>query len=90
MKKLLLSMAAVALLFTACENDQNEIVQEQEIDMSDFYVYTDADTDEAARAASEKNSNKACASMTVLNRQLNENPGLAKKMYNIEFILENS
>ena len=77
-------MAAVAILFTACDDDKNEIAQEQEIDMSDFYVYTDADSDEAARSASKKNSSKSCASMTVLNRQLNENPGLSKKMYNIE------
>ena len=78
-------MAAIAFLFTACDADKNEIVQEQQIDMSDFYVYTDADSDEAAKSASEKgNSSKACASMTVLNRQLNENPGIAKKMYDIE------
>ena len=77
-------MAAFAFLLTACDADKNEIVQEQQIDMSDFYVYTDAGSDEAARAASDKKSNKACASMTVLKRQLNENPGLAKKMYDIE------
>ena len=84
MKKLLLSMAALAFLFTACDADKNEIVQEQQIDMSDFYVYTDADSDEAAKSDNKKNASKSCASMTVLNRQLNENPGLAKKMYNIE------
>ena len=34
-------------------------------------------------ADNKKNANKSCASMTVLNRQLNENKGL-EKMYNIE------
>jgi len=84
MKKLFLGMAAVALFFTACDDNESTSIQEQEIDMSDFYVYTDADVDEAARSAQGKDKSKACASMTVLNRQLNENPGLAKKMYDIE------
>ena len=83
MKKLFLGMAAVALLFTACNNDNNEIADEQsKIDMSDFYVYTDADTDEAARSA---NAGKSCHTMVNLNRLLNENPGLEKKMFDIEY-----
>jgi hypothetical protein len=85
MKKLLLSMATVALLFTSCSDDSKEVTQqEQEIDMSDFYVYTDANSDETSKSVGEKSSSKSCASMTVLNRQLSENPGLEKKMYNIE------
>jgi hypothetical protein len=85
MKKLLLSMATVALLFTSCSDDSKEVTQqEQEIDMSDFYVYTDANSDETSKSVDEKSSSKSCASMTVLNRQLSENPGLEKKMYNIE------
>jgi hypothetical protein len=86
MKKLLLSMATVALLFTSCSDDSKEVTQqEQEIDMSDFYVYTDANSDETSKSVDEKSSSKSCASMTVLNRQLSENPGLEKKMYDIEF-----
>jgi len=46
MKKLFLRLASIAILFTACNTDDSkEIVQEQEIDMSDFYVYTDAADD---------------------------------------------
>jgi hypothetical protein len=85
MKKLLLSMAAVALLFTACDNDKNEIVQEQEIDMSDFYVYTDFNEDLSSKSAISKEKFKTCYSMAVLNKQLDANPGLAKKMYNVEY-----
>ena len=83
MKKSLLGMAVMALLFTGCNNDQNDLEQEQaKVDMSDFYLYTDANdsNNENARVANVKN----CASMAVLNRQLQENPGLYQKMYNIE------
>lgn len=85
MKKLLLSMAAVALLFTACDDDKNEIVQEQEIDMSDFYVYTDSNNDLSSKSSNGKSNKKSCYAMDVLNKQLDANPGLAKKMYNIEY-----
>ncbi|MEP3838839.1 MAG: zinc metalloprotease [Algibacter sp.] len=84
MKKLLLSMAAVALLFTACDEDKNEITQDQEIDMSDFYVYTDIDTEEASKQTQGKESTRSCYAMANLNRQLNENPGLEKKMFEVE------
>lgn len=85
MKKLFLGMATIALLFTACNEDStNEIAEEQsKIDMSDFYVYTDADIDETSRMAEGKM--KSCYSMVNLNRLLNENPGLEKKMYDIEY-----
>ena len=85
MKKLFLGMAAVALLFTACNNENNEIADEQsKIDMSDFYVYTDADIDETSRLSANSKL-KSCYSMVNLNRLLNENPGLEKKMFDIEY-----
>lgn len=37
-------MAAIDMLLTAC-NDESADIQESHIDMSDFYVYTDADVD---------------------------------------------
>jgi hypothetical protein len=50
--------------------------------MSDFYVYSDnASTDKSAT----NGKGKDCQSMVVLNRQLEENPGLYKKMYDIEY-----
>ena len=83
MKKLLLSMVAVALLFTACSEDSKEINQEQEIDMSDFYVYTDSD--EASKETNGKSNEKSCYTMANLNRQLSLNPGLEKRMYDVEY-----
>lgn len=88
MKKLFYGMAALALLLPSCENDQfPAIEQEAQIDMSDFYVYTDADIDESAKAnETSKSANfSRCYTMTNLNRLLNENPGLEQKMYAIEY-----
>ena len=88
MKKLFYGMAALALLHPSCENDQfPAIEQEVQIDMSDFYVYTDADIDESAKAneTSRLANSKTCYTMVNLNRLLNENPGLEKKMYDIEY-----
>ena len=82
MKKVFLSMAAIAMIFTSCSENENEISQDQtNVDMSDFYVYTDADIDESSRSA----NSKSCYSMVNLNRQLNLNPGLEKKMYDVEY-----
>lgn len=85
MKKTLFGMAALALLFTSCNDDQNTISNEDQskIDMSDFYVYTDADIDESARLAEGKS--KSCYSMANLNRLLNEDPTLEQKMFDIEY-----
>ncbi|TCK67958.1 pregnancy-associated plasma protein-A [Winogradskyella wandonensis] len=82
MKKTILGLAAMALLFTGCNDDSNNLEQEQsKVDMSDFYLYTDAtDNGSTSRVA----NGKTCASMEVLNRQLNENPGLYQRMYDIE------
>ncbi len=85
MKKVFLSMAAVAMLFTACSENSNDADQEQQIDMSDFYVYTDAETDEAAKQSQGKDNSKSCHAMVNLNRQLKQNPGLEKKMYDVEY-----
>ncbi|WP_411766264.1 zinc metalloprotease [Winogradskyella sp. A3E31] len=82
MKRTLLGMAAMALLLTGCNEDSTELQEQQaKVDMSDFYLYTDADDNgSTSRAALDK----SCASMAVLNRQLDENPGLYKKMFDIE------
>ena len=86
MKKVLLSLATVALLFTACSDDSKEILlQEQQIDMSDFYVYTDFNDDLSSKSVNSKESYKTCYTMDVLNKQLRENPGLEKKMFDIEY-----
>ena len=78
-------MVAVAFLFTACDDDSKTLSQEQEIDMSDFYVYTDGDDGSVVKSANSKDKLKTCHTMNVLNRQLSENPGQAKKMYDIEY-----
>ena len=83
MRKLLFCGAILALTFTSCENDQstNNLPEASvEVDMSDFYVYTD---DTESKATQDAKGDK-CHSMQVLNRQLRENPGLEKKMYDIE------
>ncbi|MFH4963577.1 zinc metalloprotease [Gaetbulibacter sp. M235] len=85
MKKIFLSMAAVGLLFTACNDDSKEVSQEQQIDMSDFYVYTDSADDLSSKSANSKEFYNPCYSMEVLNRQLRENPSLEKKMFDIEY-----
>lgn len=77
--------AAAVALFTACENDSKVLNQEQEIDMSDFYLYTDEGDDVSAKTTISKDPVRTCHTMNVLNRQLNENPGLAKRMYDIEY-----
>lgn len=85
MKKVIFSILAVAFIFTACTNESTDI-QETQIDMSDFYVYTDADVDEVGRSlANGKNKGKSCYTMANLNRLLNEDPGLEKRMYDIEY-----
>ncbi|MBK6265794.1 zinc metalloprotease [Marivirga sp. S37H4] len=82
MKRVLLAFIAMTVFFTACNND-NEIVRMQEVnvDMSDFYAYTDSQDGSNERVAGQ---GKHCVSMNVLNRQLDTNPGLYQKMFNIE------
>ena len=81
MKKTLLGMAAMALLVTSCNEDKTELQEQQaKVDMSDFYLYTDA----SENGSADRGHSKSCATMDVLNRELNENPGMYKKMYDIE------
>lgn len=77
-------MAVLALVFTTCNEDKTQELNDEQskIDMSDFYVYTDADIEEPIGAAEGKTS---CYSMVNLNRLLNENPGLDKKIYDIKY-----
>ena len=83
MKKVFLSMAALAMILTSCNKDEETQNLEQErVDMSDFYVYTDSDSKELARVAE---GAKSCYSMVNLNRLLNEDPNLYTKMYDIEY-----
>jgi hypothetical protein len=83
MKKVFLSIVVAASLLTGCQDESSKedvnLTQEQVIDMSDFYAFTTEEND-SRRVSS-------CQSMKVLNRQLNENPGLFKKMYDIEYNL---
>ena len=72
----------MAFLFASCEQDPNQTIvneqQEAQVDMSDFYLYTDSDERRS------ENAPEKCYSMKNLNRLLNENKGLHQKMYNIE------
>ena len=76
-------MAAIAFLFASCEKDQTtqalEDAQQAQADMSDFYLYTDS-----ADEAKSPEGNEVCYSMKNLNRLLDENDNLYKKMYSIE------
>ncbi|GAA4803915.1 zinc metalloprotease [Litoribaculum gwangyangense] len=85
MKKVFLSMVAFALIFTACEDEKNDVIEVQEVDMSDFYVYTDSNNDLSSKSANSKEQFKNCFTMDVLNKQLDANPGLAKKMFDVEY-----
>ncbi len=82
MKKIFLSLAVVSLAFTSCEKEQEfdvSSVEEQQVDMSDFYLYTDAD-DNTGRSQ----GGKECHSMNVLNDKLKSDPSLYAKMYDVE------
>ena len=83
MKKLIMGMAAIALLFTSCEKDQPENatdLAQESVDMSDFYVHTDFHDEDTKAAEQGKN----CYSMKNLNRLLKEDDKLYRKMYEIE------
>ena len=82
MKKIIFSFAVLAIAISACQPSSDEIPTQEvaKIDMSDFFVYTNTD----AEKSSENAKKDKCQSMNVLNRQLNENPGLENRMYAIE------
>ncbi|MBA6156178.1 zinc metalloprotease [Tenacibaculum sp. S7007] len=79
MKKLFVGLAlSVGLLLGCQENSKEEVLTPQEaVDMSNFYLETEAPESRGA--------NEPCYSMRVLNEQLKENPGLYKKMYDVEY-----
>ncbi len=79
MKRIFLTLAVAAGVLVGCqENSKEEVLPTQQaIDMSDFYLETEAPE---SRGGSEQ-----CSSMRVLNAQLKENPGLYKKMYDVEY-----
>jgi hypothetical protein len=82
MKKGLLTLLLAAGTFIGCQDNSTDVPSEQQsvIDMSDFYVQTDE-----FESKSNSKEDKQCYSMQVLNRQLAENKGLYKKMYDIEY-----
>lgn len=78
-------MAALALLLPSCESEQiSNLEQEIQIDMSDFKAFTNADSDDALRMTQDNGDQRNCHTMANLNRLLNENPGLEKRMFEIE------
>ncbi|HFS67267.1 MAG TPA: zinc metalloprotease [Flavobacteriia bacterium] len=84
MKKVLFSLFAVAIILHSCQNKQDE-VQDNSINMDDFYLYTDLSNDGTSDFDSRSaDHGKNCFAMNVLNRQLNENPGLYNKMWKVE------
>ena len=78
-------MAAFALLLSSCESDQiSNLEQEIQIDMSDFTAFTNADSDDALGMTQDNGDQRNCHTMANLNRLLKENPGLEKRMFEIE------
>ncbi len=88
MKKslLILVMPFIIVMFTSCKEPKKEPVQEQRIDMSDFYVHTTPKDDkETTKALQNRSLKKTCHTMVVLNRQLRASPQLEKKLYDVEY-----
>lgn len=80
MKKIYGVLLLSAAIFIGCQNDgaNLNIDDQAAIDMSDFYVFTDSDD-------SRRPGGKTCHSMDVLNEQLEKDPSLYQRMYDIEF-----
>lgn len=85
MKKTFLGLATLALLAYGCSKDNETKLNDisQDIDMADFYVHTNDPSD--SEKSSEKGLHKNCYSMKLLNQQLDKNPSLYKKMYDVEY-----
>ena len=79
MKKIYGMLLIAAAMFVGCQEEATDtsLDVQANIDMSDFYVHTDETPG--------KSGGKNCHSMIVLNRQLEENPGLYEKMYDVEY-----
>ena len=73
------------MVLVSCEQDQNdanlETIQEIQVDMSDFTLLV-SDDDIAGKSA---NATDKCHSMKNLEYRLKKDPGLQKKMYDIEY-----
>jgi pregnancy-associated plasma protein-A len=84
MRKLILGLVVLALM-VSCEENENEAnfeeMQEIEVDMSDFTLYAE----DNGLADKSSNAIDKCHSMHNLAYRLGKNPGLAKKMYDIEY-----
>ena len=89
MKKIIVVFAFLSFILTSCNNNEDEITIEQSsiemIDMSDFFVYTNVNANESSKQSQSKVLNRICHTMPNLNRLLNENSSLEKRMYNIEY-----
>lgn len=84
-KQSLFLLALIGLAFGAC-NETKEVTTklEQSINMDDFYVYTDEHENHGHQKVDTKKDDRVCYSMRVLNEKLKQNPGLEKKMFDIE------
>ena len=82
MKKFLMILSASAVIFSACNNDQEVVIQDQtaQVDMSDFYLYTDSYSESNGRG----DAGAKCYSMMKLNNDLDQHKHLYNEMYNIE------
>ena len=85
MKKVVLGLATLAMVY-ACQNDQMDSnlndLQEVQIDMSDFTLLVE---DEGSLTGKSVQGADKCHSMNNLAFRLENNPGLSKKMYDIEY-----
>ena len=80
------AITAILIVISACNSNDMDATQEQsKIDMSDFFVYTEAQTDLVSKSAEGKDHSRTCYTMLNLNRLLDETPGLEKRMYDIEY-----
>ncbi len=81
MRKLVFTLFGASLLFIGCQ-ESTDIPQDVQtkIDMSDFYAYTDIGS-----TLDKPTNGKDCSSMEVLNKQLEQDPGLYKRLYDIEY-----